>query len=287
MELASRYLKRLGAAAAGEMGELEAVLRAALQAARRPHPESWVEDAAFIDFLVDRAGARALEAGGLDGLFVADLYLTCACLAGNREAIAVLDDQVLHPASAGARRIGGSADFADEVHQRLRERLLVPERGQPARLAEYGGTGSLLGWAKVTASRLALNMKSAPREVGLEAELLPATANDPERSVIARRNAERLASAFKEATAALTSEERVLLRYHFADGLNFEQIAGLFQTHRSTVSRKIAAARRKLLAQTRRLLRERFGVQQRELSSLIRTAHSRLDGTITAWLRAP
>ena len=120
-----------------------------------------------------------------------------------------------------------------------------------------------------------------------EAELLPATANDPERSVIARRNAERLAAAFKEATASLTSEERVLLRYHFADGLNFEQIAGLFQTHRSTVSRKIAAARRKLLAETRRLLCERFGVQQRELSSLIRTAHSRLDGTITAWLRAP
>jgi RNA polymerase sigma-70 factor (ECF subfamily) len=289
VELAALYVKRLGTALPEDAGALEAALRSALQAARRAHPKSWVEDAAFVWFLADRAGPRALEAGGgLEHLFVADLYLACACLAGNREAITALDEQILHPASAGARRIGGTADFADEVHQQLRERLLVPERGQPARLSEYGGTGSLLGWAKVTASRLALNMRSAPaREVSLEAELLPGAAHDPEHSVIGRRNAERLAAAFKEATATLGSEERVLLRYHFADGLNFEQIAGLFQTHRSTVSRKIAAARRKLLAETRRLLRERFGIQQRELSSVIRTAQSRLDGTITAWLRAP
>jgi len=288
MELAPIYLQHLGERAAPDCDALERELGEALGVARRVYPDLEVDSRAFVEHLARKIGRRALEGPWASELHVADLYLSCAALSGDRAALAVLDARVLRPAAASTRRIGRTEDFVDEVHQRLRERLLLAERQQPPRLFDYAGAGPLLSWAKVAATRVALNLRPPPRRAEpLELDALADPQRNPELSVIGRKNASRLSEAFREATATLTDEERVLLRYHFADGLNFEQIAPLFQTHRSTISRRISAVRRKLLEQTQRLLHQRFQIRTSEVSSLIREAKSRLDGSITAWLRAP
>lgn len=286
MDLAPIYLQHLGERAAPDGDALERELKEAIGAARRAYPDLEVDPRAFLEHLAKKIGRRALERGWASELHVADLYLCCAALAGDRAAMAVLDARVLRPAAASTRRIGRTEDFVDDVHQRLRERLLLAERGQHPRLFDYAGAGPLLSWAKVAATRVALNLKPPPKRAApLELDVLADPRRDPELSVISRKNAAKLSEAFREAARALTDEERVLLRYHFVDGLNFEQIAPLFQTHRSTISRRVSATRRKLLELTQQLLRERFQISTSEVSSLIREAKSRLDGSITAWLR--
>ena len=288
MELATIYLQHLGEREARDVAALEDELREATREARRAYPDLDVDERLFIEHLARKMGRRALEQGWSNELHVADLYLSCAALAGDRAALAVLDARVLRPAAASTRRIGKTEDFVDEVHQHLRERLLLSERSQPARLADYAGSGPLVSWAKVAATRVALNLRPQPkRNEPLELDAVADPRNDPELSVIGRKNAAKLSEAFKDAARTLTDEERVLLRYHFVDGLNFEQIAPLFQTHRSTISRRISATRKKLLEHTQRLLRERFQISTSEASSLIREAKSRLDGSITNWLRRP
>ncbi|HEY8211995.1 MAG TPA: hypothetical protein VIG99_31150 [Myxococcaceae bacterium] len=288
MELAPIYLRHLGERGAADAGALEGELQQALTAARRAYPDLEVEPRTFVEHLARKIGRSALDPGWASELHVADLYLTCAALAGDRAALAVLDARVFQPAASATRRIGKTGDFVDEVHQRLRERLLLSEHQQPPRLFDYTGSGPLVSWAKVAAIRVALNLRPPPRPSATQdLDVLADPRRDPELSVIGRKNAARLSQAFREAAAILTDEERVLLRYHFADGLTFEQIAPLFQTHRSTISRRVAATRKKLLEETRRLLKERFRINTSEVSSLIREAKSRLDGSITAWLRAP
>jgi RNA polymerase sigma-70 factor, ECF subfamily len=266
---------------------LEAELGEAIAAARLAYPSVAMDERAFLQHLARHVGERAKQPGWMQSVRVGDLFLAQAALAGDPQALELVDAKVLRPAAASARRISPGGDFVAEVHQRLRERLLLAERGQPARLSDYAGAGPLLSWAKVAATRVALNLKPPPkRDVPLELEVVADTRSDPELSVIGRKNAAKLSEAFRDAARTLTDEERVLLRYHFVDGLNFEQIAPLFQTHRSTISRRISATRKRLLELTQKTLRERFQISVSEASSLIREAKSRMDGSITAWLRS-
>jgi len=263
----------------------------AVAAARLAYPTVPMDEPGFREHLAHHVGQRPLQPDWMQSVRVGDLFLAFAALQGGKAALSILEERVLRPAAASARRVGKGGDFVDEVHQRLRERLLLPQGDRPPRLAEYAGTGALLAWATVAAVRVGLDLnRAAAPDHGdgddEELEAISGPGRDPEHSLIGRAGASALSRAFREAARALTDEERVLLRYHFVDGLNFEQIAPIFQTHRSTVSRRIAATRKKLLEETRRLLRERFKVRTSEVSSLIREAKSRLDVSISGWLRS-
>ena len=69
------------------------------------------------------------------------------------------------------------------------------------------------------------------------------------------------------------------------DQLNFEQMAVLFGSHRSTISRRVAQVRERLLEETRRALQESLGVPSTEVSSLLRVAPAHLDPSLVGLLR--
>src|SRR5215510_5887513 len=127
---------------------------AAWTAGRAAHPA--------VDVPLDRFAAHVAAAGaddaGLDR-HGADLYLACACAAGDARALARFDEHVLAPAAAAVRSIDASPAFLDEVRQRVRAALLVPD-GAPAaaKLTAYAGRGPLRAWVGVTAVRTALMM---------------------------------------------------------------------------------------------------------------------------------
>jgi len=282
------FLSALPARPADEDGELiERAVFAAISIARAAHPALDLDPKEFARYLGEKVGRTDDAVRSLAELRPGDLALTFACAQGDRQAMEILDREVIHTAARVTSRIDATATFIDEVRQRLRERLLLAERGARPRINEYSGKGSLQAWTNVTAMRLALNLKAVPaREVPLDLEALDPSGDTTMESRVARgRHGPELIAAFTEAAGALSAEERLLLRYHFADGLNFEQIAPLFHTHRSTISRKIAAARKKLLEGTRKALKSRLGADQTEVSSLLKMAHSRLDVEITAVLR--
>src|SRR5512146_1485002 len=286
--LAAAFLEGLAQPRWAEVDEAtaEKALAALLEAARAARPSVSVEPARFCRYLGERCRGQARPWAKLQTLAIQDLLLACACLDGDRVALDELD-RVFTRAVRGASRVDAAPEFLGEVLQMLRERVLVAPKGGRSRLAEYGGAGTIDVWCKVAAVRIALNLKDGPaREVTLKPELVEvgSDASAVDSIVVKREHRQALAEAFAEATRSLTHEERVLLRYHFVDGLKFEHIAPLFKTHRSTISRRVAAARQKLLDGTKRALRARLGAGMSEISSLLRVAKSELDVDLTAWL---
>ena len=92
------------------------------------------------------------------------------------------------------------------------------------------------------------------------------------------------ADAFKRVLAGLDESGRTILRLHYIDGLTMDQLARLYKTQRSTIARRVAEAREKILEATESLLRDENRLSPSAVASVIRQAKSRLDVTITRLL---
>ncbi len=71
-----------------------------------------------------------------------------------------------------------------------------------------------------------------------------------------------------------------MLRYHFLQGLNIEQIGAIHSVHRATVARWLASLRKDLLESTREALARRLDVGDAEVESIMRLIRSQLDASI-------
>src|SRR4051812_35096985 len=109
-------------------------LRHLYDEARAQFPEVRVPEAAFAAALQTRGGASARAA---------ELYLCVACEAGDPAALRTFDALYLSRVGSSVSRINASAAFADEVRQRLRERLFVGSQGSPARISTWSGVAPL------------------------------------------------------------------------------------------------------------------------------------------------
>jgi RNA polymerase sigma-70 factor (ECF subfamily) len=171
-------------------------------------------------------------------------------------------------------RIDASKTIADEVQQRVRERLLA---GAPPRIAEYAARGSLGAWVRVAAVRIAIDLKRSPELAGTDAlDRLLAANDDPELALVKARYRPELDRAVRETSAELSQREATLLRLHFADGVAVERLARSYQVHRATVTRWIADARQRFVDGVYRRLAERLGLSRREFESLMPAVVSQL-----------
>lgn len=268
-----------------ELDALDAALSRAVARAHHAYPTVAISNEPFIRVLAQKAGgAQPLKA--LEALQVADLYLATACAQGDREAIELLDRQVLARAAKAAAKLDRAAQFEDEVRQRLRERLLVADGRGERRISEYAGRGSLLAWCNVMAHRLALNLKAAPaHEVPFDPALLdPASDATGAETRAARRGASReVSAALQQAIATLPREDRLLLKHRFAEGLRLEEIARRLGTHRTTVARRLEVLREKLVEKTREILGNAADEQTARtgVTDLLQLAREELDLEIT------
>jgi RNA polymerase sigma-70 factor (ECF subfamily) len=265
------------------IGRAGPALAALVARARAAWPELAVDDARFAQYLAARWD------GGEPPLHVEDLYLSCACVDGQARAYTIFDERYLVTVPRYVLRVDRSAAFADEVRQRLRERLFLGGGSEPARLASYSGRGPLATWVKVAAVRLALNLRRG--ESGGEPSLLPGDepliAGDPEMLLLRRRFGGDFRTAFAAAVASLPIADRQLLRLHFLDALSLGQIGALHDIDKSTVSRRLHGARAALFAETERLLRVRLNLGAREVASMIRLIRSQFgDLSVARLLRA-
>jgi RNA polymerase sigma-70 factor (ECF subfamily) len=258
----------------------ERVLREMLAVARAAWPAIVVSDEAYVRHVAERAskgeGARPQD------LHAADVYLACACAAGDPQAIAALDRAFFPEVLAVLARSGVPRAVADEAVQRLRERLFVAADGKRAKIADYSGRGPLAGWLRVAATRAAKDLRrdeatraaATGRDAGPPASI-PSV--DPELAVIQRRYGDAFNRAFRDAFASLTAEERSVLRLHFVDGLNIDRIGGALGLSRATVGRRMIGARARLHAETLRLLGASLRATPAELESLLAVVRSKLD----------
>lgn len=176
----------------------------------------------------------------------------------------------------------------DEVHQRLRQKLLVAESDEPPDITKYAGRGRLSGWVRVTAIRLALKLlREQKRDTPTSDKLMQAITpcdDDPELVYFKHLYRREFKAAFVEAMASLSSRERNLLRHQLIDGLSIDQIGALYQVHRSTAARWLARIRQGLALSIRRLMIEQLGIPKGEYESILRLIRSRMELSISGAL---
>jgi RNA polymerase sigma-70 factor (ECF subfamily) len=227
--------------------------------------------------LPDTPGAADLEA-----LHWEDLYLACGAAAGNRAAIAALEEQLVNQLRGALARVDGSPAFHDEVLQLLREKLLLSAPGAKPKLAAYSGRGPLLHWLRTVALRLALSHRRGQGRQAPAGDLrdegdLPLVGDHPDLGYLKERHGDDLKKALGDAIRTLGARDANALRMHLLDGVSLESIGALYGVHRTTVARWLEAARQQLLAETRRCFSERLQMPLGQVDSLIAVLRSRID----------
>ncbi len=252
---------------------ISAAARAAFLARARATRPAWLDDATF----VTHACSFATSDEELARLDAADLYLACACAYGVRDAIAVLEHEHFSRIREFAASVTTSPDFIKELTQQLRARLLVADDDRPARILSYSGRGSLGGWVRVSAVRLARDIGRSERAREAAHEKLEVSVLDPELAYLKRAYGTAVSAAIEGALAALEGEARGLLKMHYVDGLTIEQVGIAYGKSRATSARMLAAARMTLLQGIRERLVGTVGVREDEADSLLAFVRSQLD----------
>jgi RNA polymerase sigma-70 factor (ECF subfamily) len=264
----------------------EDVLGAMVAAARAAWPGIEVDPERFVRFVAQRVGPGV----GPRDLPASDLYLACACADGDPRAIAAFERRYFRGVDAAMATMRAPAGVADEVKQVLRARFFVSTPERHATIADFGGRGDLNGWVRVSAVREALRILARQkRSVRLDEALLDelTAGGDPEIAAVKSRCRAELATALREALAALSPRARTLLRYQIVDGLGISAMGAIYGVHRATVARWLAQVRADVVADTQRRLATRLQLSQDEVESVIRLVQSQLDLSIVSLLGSP
>jgi RNA polymerase sigma-70 factor, ECF subfamily len=231
-------------------GPAQGVLERATRQARSVHPDLRIQPSTW-----GAALARAFEGiepgqwnPHLESIRLGDLWLASALAEGNEAALAKFERDLVPQIDAGLRRFGPSDDLRAELCQRTRVRLLVAEPDRPPRIGSYRGRPSLTGWVRMVAGRLALNALRDARPFRPIEEL-------PENIVVSYPHAAHLRSehrpifvrVLRGAFFELERNERNLLRLRYLERMTSVSLARAYRVHESTMSRRLASAREKLL----------------------------------------
>jgi RNA polymerase sigma-70 factor (ECF subfamily) len=169
----------------------------------------------------------------------------------------------------------------DETRQQLHAHLLVDLTGRGPLLAHYSGRGALRRWIRVVATREAgkIRTRNAATLAVDDDALFDAVAprGDPALSAVKNEAAAAFRTAFVATLGELDRRDRTVLRLHVLDGLTIDEIAPMYEVHRATVARWIAATKQTILDRTRRRLMHDLRLDAAEVDSLIRLVQSRIE----------
>lgn len=215
-----------------------------------------------------------------------DLYLACACSQGIPLALEALDAKLSSSVARSIARACSSPAAVDEVLQELRFAILVGKDGRPPKIATYAGTARLSTWLTTAALRIATRTRRREAAKHRTDPLADAVvgSTDAEIELVKERHRADVEEAITRALRDLEPGQRALLRLHLVEGVTLERVAHMYKVSRATVARRIADARETVLSSTRRQLRERLGLDEPELDSVLRQVRSRLDLRVSALL---
>jgi len=229
---------------------------------------------AFLAERIARSPGQALRAK--------DLALACACRLGDPDALARFAQRYLPPARRTLARAGVPAVIIDDVIGGLTARLFAAVERAPL-IDGYSGRGELGAWTRSVALHSALKaQRAARRHVALDAptagddrgDSLPLA--DPELVYLRQHYADALAPVLEAAFAALSRDERAILRQYYRHGLTIDDLGRLHGTHRVTAARRIKRAREALVREVRARAQQRLGVSDPTLDSIFQLVASRL-----------
>lgn len=266
-------------------GALGVTVSPALSSSLRRAVEAWpaitMNSRAFASRLIEVSGGAGLEQRQL-----ADLLLAQGCIGGDAAALAAFDGLMADVEELLTRQT--TATLAQEATQQTRSRLLVKVGNDAPKLAAYDGRGPLFGFLRMTAVNVLRNLLSSERRSGSEGDdalaAMPDTA-DLEAQLVRADQQAHFRRAFRDAVKTLTPRQRALLRFSMLDGLSIDELAPMYQAHRSSLARWLAEAKELLAARTRELLVAELRMAAEDVDSLIRSAQNQLDVSLSRVLR--
>lgn len=276
---ASSLLASLGRDAA-DVEVITPLLADAMARARTKWPGFAIDGERFAAIVAMRLDRESPLVEGLAELVLEDLWLIAACLDGDARALDTFDAAVAAPIARALRGTTAPGESADDLHQRLRVRLLVGDGTRPPAIAGFGGRGSLLAWVRVMATRMRIDAERKPIDTALPghgAAQAATIAQDPELAYLASHCREAFGAAFRSAFDALTPRQRNMLRMHLVGGVTAAAIAEVYAVHAASAKRWLADARAELVTRVEAELRGRLGANTRELQSVLRLVQSRLE----------
>ncbi len=207
---------------------------------------------------------------------VGELCLARACCQRVPEA----SEELLALVRDVATRLRWPGTEIGERAARIWAHVLDDDGNGRVRLSTFDARGPLSAWLRVVASRLAQRERSpAEPEVreddGLAAWWVSAAA--VEHDVIKDLYVDEVSEAFRRAIASLDEGTRALLQLHYRRGVTLESLTRVYDVHRVTLSRRLAAARQDILDRAIARVRQRTEMTEHECRSLLRTLRSRLD----------
>jgi RNA polymerase sigma-70 factor (ECF subfamily) len=172
----------------------------------------------------------------------------------------------------------------------LREKLFMASADGAPKLGEYAGRGSLAGWLKVVAVRLALTRLRSRRAPDTptddEATFELPSPLEPELDLLRAQYSGAFKVAFQSALQELDPRDRELLRLHFLENMTVDQIGASYRVHRATAARWVARARGALLEGTKGRLAARLDVPISQLDSIVDLVRSHVDVSLVRLLAA-
>jgi RNA polymerase sigma-70 factor (ECF subfamily) len=233
----------------------------------------------FVEYVRSKLGAGGTDVS-LEQLRGPELYLVFGCLHGDREAWRAFDRNYLAKVPEYVARVDRSPVFADEVRQRVAEKLAIAADGS-SKLAQYSGRGALGAWLRVASLREAHTMVRGQKHA-VDADEVPlcATAVDPELSLLKRRSASLFRRAFAEVLAKLSDDERTLLKLHYIDGLTIEDVGRASRVSRASAARLLAQTRERVVERVEEALKAELGMNAPGAKSLLDLVRSDLDMSI-------
>jgi RNA polymerase sigma-70 factor (ECF subfamily) len=270
--------------------ELESVLGGLIEAGKTTWPDLALAPEVFLRHVAE----HLIEDGDLlqilRMLHAGDLYLACCCSAGDKQALQHFERHFLTPA---AEHVSRSYTLpADDVKQALRARLLVGRDGLPPKIAGYSGQGPLGAWLRMTATRVAIDLRQAEsmhhrRNDQAAPVLFTAPPPDPEIAYLRARYAGELETAFHSTMVGLSTRERNVLRLHFLESMSAEAIGKVYGVSTRTANRWLERTRQRILAETRRLLAERLDLSSAQIDGVIRLFQGHFNMSVFTVLQGP
>lgn len=234
------------------------------------------------------AFAAHLARGGAGDKHASDLFVACACAAGDPTAIVLFDQHYIAPVPRWVAHIEGAVEIVDEVKQRVRDYLFVAKKGASPHIADYCGSGPLAGWVRIIALRCVLQMKRSQKRNGDSdantAARLAACEPSAEVALIRTRHGAELAEALRTAIAGLPDKERGLLKLAVIDELTIDELAMLYAIHRATAARWVSRLKQQIFDAAVTLLRKRLDLDTAGVESLCRAVRSQLDFSLGSLL---
>lgn len=196
-----------------------------------------------------------------DSLYADDLCLIVACESGDQFAWNDLVEKFSPTVRSAARSVSGNEDAAEDLAQSIWAELYglrVRKDGKPAgKISYYSGRGSLGGWLRAVVGQLAVDHhRKVARLVQTEEDadfdrlardsnqtneifVTAQSVTNPEDNLTVKRATEHIEKALAKAMSELETEDRLLVKLYYFDGLRLREAGVVLGVHEATASRRL------------------------------------------------